>query len=573
MAIAEADRGHFPGGDQSRVAHTADELRGMSMKIRVSTRPSDDAHYIGSTECLDCHEEHASWQQTGHKLAWSSPGKPGPMQDFSKFPDYFNALDSWIETDDYRAGTRLEIGDYRPDASGSVKFQVRGFEDERLPIETVFADVYLWKRTSDDTYFITLENRLNADDPNSPAHLKIEMVYGGAVHRQRYMVSVPEELADRQGFYTVLQFNPDGRDQRLNPKRRLWRDYKFSYWWGNGSDETYGTDDDLIKAPDVNENTIQAMCAGCHVTGYERYFDDNTGQALVRGVDDPNGSFNIDDDPAMDEVSVGCESCHGPGSEHVENVGLGDTFPYASVNPALLAVERETAVCGRCHDRRQGPGGPTLGYTQPIDADGKLMQPGLSRDEMITRYSATRGPVPGKEIWLDDVHSRSPHQQYPDYMKSGMYRNDRMMVGCSDCHNMHGGTGFRRSLFADPDDSGSQLCQNCHEVDINAHAEQNLGHVMKGAAGTRCVDCHMPGTMVHGGDAGAYGRMVETPPYDNAVAEQHSAYLEGNINSHVFDVPRKGNVGVRGVVPGEAMPIPYTNSCGTCHDVSELPFQ
>ena len=67
-----------------------------------------------------------------------------------------------------------------------------------------------------------------------------------------------------------------------------------------------------------------------------------------------------------------------------------------------------------------------------------MMMPGLSRHEMITEYSATRGPIPGRQIWPDDVHSRNPHQQYADYMKSGLYRNDRLMVGCSDCHDMHG---------------------------------------------------------------------------------------------------------------------------------------
>lgn len=571
--VDENDDSHLPGGDLSRIAHTADELRGMSMKIRLSSRPSEEAHYVGSTECLDCHEEHESWNQTGHKLGWSVPGKPGPLQDFSKFPEWFKAMDSWTITDDYKQGTRLEIGDYRPKASGAVKFDVREFQDSRLPIDKVFADVYLWREGADGPFYITMENRLNPDDPNSPSHMQVEMVYGGAVHRQRYIVSVPGELAERQGFYTLLQFNPDGRDQRLNISRRVWRDYKFSYWWGSGADETYGTEDDVIKAPAVNENTIQAMCAACHVTGYERYVDETTGQALVRGVDDPNGSFNIDDDPAMDEVNVGCESCHGPGSEHVENVGLGDSFPYSTVNPAFLAVERETAMCGRCHDRRKGPGGPTLGYTQPIDADGKMMMPGLSRHEMITTYSVTRGPIPGRQIWQDDVHSRNPHQQYSDYMKSGMYRNDRMMVGCADCHNMHGGTGFRRSLIANPDDAQSDLCQSCHVVDINDHMAHNLGNVMKGAAGTRCVDCHMPGTMVYGGDAGAYGRMIKPPHYETASAEERYAYLEGHINSHVFDVPRKSNVGVRGVLPGKAMPIPFTNSCGSCHDVSELPYK
>ena len=476
-----------------------------------------------------------------------------------------------MTTEDFNEGTLLELGDYNPKARGTVKFKIREAGDERVPLKKIYANIYLWKTADDGDYFITMENQLNPND--RPAHLKIEMVYGGAVLRQRFMVSAPKSLASRQGIYTLMQFHPNGDDRRLTHNRRVWRDYKFSYWWAKGDDGEYGTADDLITAPDINENTIQAMCAACHVTGYERYVDEETGQALVRGVNDPNGAFNIDDDPEMDEVNVGCETCHGPGSTHVDTANLGDHLPSAMVNPNYLSVERETAVCGRCHDRRAGPGGPTMGYTQPINENSELMPPGLSRHTMITEYSVTRGPKPGRHIWVDDIHSSRPHQQYADYMKSGMYRNDRRMVGCSDCHNVHGGTGFRRSLISDPDDSESPLCQSCHAVDINAHMQHHLGSTMKGASGTRCVDCHMPGTAIHGGDSGVFARMISTPPFNDAAAEQMSAYLQGDINSHVFSVPRTTNVGVKGVAPGKAMPIPYTNSCGGCHDVSELPYK
>ena len=70
-----------------------------------------------------------------------------------------------------------------------------------------------------------------------------------------------------------------------------------------------------------------------------------------------------------------------------------------------------------------------------------------------------------------------------------------------------------------------------------------------------------------------YGRLIDTPPYRDAAEEADNAYWEGLINSHVFDVPFKTNVRVKGVEPGKAMPIPYTNSCGTCHVVDELPYK
>jgi cytochrome c553 len=355
----------------------------------------------------------------------------------------------------------------------------------------------------------------------------------------------------------------------------VWHDYKFWYWWAAGADNRYGTVDDVLTAPPVNTNTVQAMCASCHLNGWERYQDAATGQYLVRAVDDPAGDMNIDDDPAMDEINVGCENCHGPGSEHVAN----PEGSRAIVNPQYLSSERASVVCGRCHDRRQGYGGPTVGYTQAISVSGELARPGISRHELITVYTdpVKKGPTmagPGREnnIWPDDVHSAQPHQQYSDFLKSGMYRNDRLLVTCSDCHEMHGTTSNPRWLLHDPEDPNSPLCQRCHVVDLLPHMQEKAGATMKGEM-TRCVDCHMPGTANTGGIAGDYGRMIATPPYTNAQHEESNAYWESPINSHVFDVPRKTNIAVDGVPPGRAMPIPYTAACGACHVVDELPYR
>ncbi|MET0168533.1 MAG: cytochrome c3 family protein [Vicinamibacterales bacterium] len=567
------DTEHLPGGDQSRRSYSAEELRGRAMTIKLSSSPSAAARYTGSSTCLSCHKDKEHWNRTAHKLGWTVPQTPGRAQDFSRHPDYFAALESFPKVDDYTRGTRLEIGDYDA-ARGDDKFKLRAFGDARLPIEVVYADVYLWRNAANDKYFITMVNRLNASDPNSPAHLEIRLLYGGAVHDQRYIVSVPPGLGDRQGWYTVLRYNMTGRDNRLHRERRVWQDYKFYMWWSAGGDKQYGTLDDALTSPPINNNAVQTMCAGCHLTGWQRYQDKATGQLLVRAVNDPMGEINIDDDPEPDEINIGCESCHGPGSEHVADVARSRI-----VNPRYLAAERSSVICGRCHDRRQGYGGPLAGYTQAVTEAGDLARPGISRDELITKYTdpEKKGPTmrgPGREdnIWPDDVHSNKPHQQYADFLKSKMYRNTRILVACSDCHDMHGNPPYRRFLIGDPDNSASPLCQRCHAVEVLSHMDMKLNARMKGQQ-TRCIDCHMPGTANTGGIAGDFGRMIKTPPYTNAQDEEANAYWESPLKSHVFDVPLKTNVAVDGVPPGRAMPVPYTAACGTCHVVNELPFR
>ena len=568
------DTEHLPGGDQSRRSYTADQLRGQSVTIKLSSSPSPAAGYSGSSACLACHKDRQHWNRTAHKLGWTVPEAPARMQDFSQHPDYFDALAHFPEVDTYARGTRLEIGDY--DANrGDDKFKLRGFGDVRLPIDAVYADIYLWRNAATRKYFITMLNRLNPKDPNSPAHLEIKLLYGGAVHDQRYIVAVPPNLGGRQGWYTVLRYNMSGRDNRLHRERRVWQDYKFYLWWSAGGDSRYGTSDDVVTAPPVNNNAVQTMCAACHLTGWERYQDKATGQFLVRAVNDPAGEMNIDDDPQPDEINIGCESCHGPGSEHVANAGRSRFI----VNPKYLSAERSSALCGRCHDRRQGYGGAIDGYTQALSKGGDLARPGISRHELITAYTdpIKKGPTmrgPGREdnIWADDVHSNKPHQQYADFLKSKMYRNDRLLVACSDCHDMHGSTSYPRFLLHDPGNSASPLCQRCHAVDVLSHMETKLNARMRGQQ-TRCIDCHMPGTANTGGIAGDFGRMIKTPPYATAQEEEDNAYWQSPLKSHVFDVPLKTNVAVDGMAPGRAMPIPYTAACGTCHVVNELPFK
>jgi cytochrome c553 len=568
------DTEHLPGGDQSRESYDAGQLRGTSMQIELSSSPSSAAVAVGSSSCLACHQDQEHWQQTAHKLGWTVPGAPGPLQDFSKHTQYFDALESYPEVDDYTLGTRIEIGDYDT-GRGDDKFKLRLAGDELLPIDLPYADVFLWKNADNAKYYITIVNRLNEQDPNSPAHLEIKLLYGGAVHDQRYIVSVPPGLGDRLGWYTLLRYNMTGSDNRLNRSRRVWQDYKFYLWWDAGADAQYGSPDDVLTAPPVNTNTIQTMCAGCHLNGWERYQDEASGQYLVRAVNDPGGAMNIDDDPEPDEINIGCENCHGPGSEHVANEGQSRFI----VNPRLLSAERSSVVCGRCHDRRQGYGGPTVGYTQALNQAGELARPGISRHELITEFTdpIKKGPTmlgPGRadNIWPDDIHSDKPHQQYSDFLKSTMYRNDRLLVTCSDCHDMHGNTPNPRWLIHDAEDPASPLCQRCHTVDVLSHMETTLNSKMKGEL-TRCIDCHMPGTANKGGTAGNYGRMIRTPPYTSAADEDNSTYWESSGNSHVFDVPLKTNIAVDGVTPGRAMPIPYTASCGTCHVVNEIPFK
>ena len=57
------------------------------------------------------------------------------MQDFSRHTDYFKALESFPETDDYENGTHLELGDYDSDRN-TDKFKLRAVSYTHLTLPT-----------------------------------------------------------------------------------------------------------------------------------------------------------------------------------------------------------------------------------------------------------------------------------------------------------------------------------------------------------------------------------------------------------------------------------------------------
>jgi hypothetical protein len=60
-----------------------------------------------------------------------------------------------------------------------------------------------------------------------------------------------------------------------------------------------------------------------------------------------DGCHSVDYDIHTKQVAewnVGCERCHGPGSEHVEHPSRGNTL-----NPARMDYVRANDTCIQCH--------------------------------------------------------------------------------------------------------------------------------------------------------------------------------------------------------------------------------
>jgi predicted CXXCH cytochrome family protein len=225
------------------------------------------------------------------------------------------------------------------------------------------------------------------------------------------------------------------------------------------------------------------VCADCHVTAYRKRFDTERGQFESR----------------WEELGVGCESCHGPGSEHVrwaaaqeglappasradgdapapvdraamglaavldERIGIRWTIDPTTgngVRSAPRTTSRELDVCAPCHARRTAiteayaAGEPFLDHYRPVLLDaGLYYADGQQRDEVFS---------------------------WGSFLQSRMHAKG---VTCSDCHEPHSG-----ELRAE----GNALCAQCHAP--AKYATPKHHHHAVDSPGSACVACHMPTT-------------------------------------------------------------------------------
>jgi len=548
---------YLPGGSWCRESVAATGLRGNnSATVVMSSSPSATATYAGMSTCLTCHADKESEAGVAHRLGFTVPNTLSALQTTDEHPELFDGNAFFLAGNVFTDGTPVYISD--PDWNRGFDKFITTMTDPTPGGGTLYAILWLWQDNADGKYYITFENKINLADPMSPAKREVKLNYGGGVKKQRSMIAWP----GRNGLYPILQYQPDGDDSRFDRTRKQFRDYHFDFFWDNNGTEGLGTDD-VIKDPSVSKN-INLNCLGCHITGYTQQLDGVTGEVLCDGVEDPSGEYDIDGDGLINDLNIGCETCHGPGSEHVAAATSGRHI----VAPAYLTPSREVMLCERCHDRLVG-NGPFAHNDIPMDINGNFPAPGLSRQDFLASYVEITGAAT-KSYWPDDQHGKSHHLQTPGFIKSKHYRNGTTLLTCISCHDPHGGTGYERILLADPDAPSQPLCMPCHEkgiVDTATHTSKVIG-VAHGNAVAKCTDCHMTKTAKTG--SGTYGHLLGAPTGTNT--DPGITYFENDITSHIMDVPRKTNAGVAGVLPGSAMPIPYTKACGTCHDPANLQF-
>lgn len=272
-----------------------------------------------------------------------------------------------------------------------------------------------------------------------PADFRVAYAFGVAP-LQQYLIDVP-----------------GGRLQALgvawDVDKRTW----FHLYPGQGVDFK---DPLHWSRPQQNANF---MCMECHTTGFKRNYDPVTDSFASQ----------------WHSLGVGCQACHGPASRHLDWAAkkLEAANAGFSIDLGRASKIAELETCARCHARRAPLGD---GYHN----DKRLMDDYLPT--LLTR-----------ELYELDGKIKDEVFEYGAFTQSKMFAKG---VRCSNCHNPHS-TALKAP--------GNGVCLQCHNssgkttiagidgqglLAKDYESPRHHRHV-QGQAGSRCVDCHMPGKL------------------------------------------------------------------------------
>jgi predicted CXXCH cytochrome family protein len=250
------------------------------------------------------------------------------------------------------------------------------------------------------------------------------------------------------------------------------------------------------------------------VSHYPAQQGDNTGRPtgpLCDGCHSVN--YNVQTRQAI-EWNVGCERCHGPGSDHVARPAATNI-----VNPARLPTIAAVDTCIQCHSEGH-PHTPIGGrpFEWPV---------GFRMGLRLADFWKLDEHTPGTQdtLHFPDGSARENRMQGNDFVQSLMYARG---VTCASCHDPHG-TPNNADLIK----PARTLCLTCHGPKSpngphSATVEQHTHHAV-GSAGSDCVSCHMPKIAVMLGDV--------------------------MVRSHTFKF----------IVPAVAERLKMPDACTTCH--------
>lgn len=224
---------------------------------------------------------------------------------------------------------------------------------------------------------------------------------------------------------------------------------------------------EIVRPDENDQKPVQQWnknCVGCHVSQQENNYQPATRTYSTGWAD----------------FGTSCERCHGPGSAHVQAYAGGARSAAVGersiVRPTRLDPKTSSMICAQCHSLRDVV---APGYTAGADYYD-YFQP-------VLEYGPRNDQDP--TYWADGRPRRFSNDAI------GLWQSECFLRGgatCTSCHHDPHVPDIDRNAQLVP--RNNALCTKCHQdlgTQLTAHTRHRAD-----SAGSSCVECHMPKTVV-----------------------------------------------------------------------------
>jgi DmsE family decaheme c-type cytochrome len=265
------------------------------------------------------------------------------------------------------------------------------------------------------------------------------------------------------------------------------------------------------QAPVVAASTVGSkVCLGCHTSQADIFSHTMMGRLQTQG-------------------KMSCESCHGPGSEHVRlggGRGVGGIISFRTEDDTRTP-EENNAICLGCHKRGERTNwDASVHETRGLACTSchTVMKSVSRKSQLKTAFEpdtcfqchkdkraqtsfSSHMPIGGGKMVCSDCHN--PHGSFTEGLlrtdsindtcykchaeKRGPFLVEHMPVreNCLNCHNPHGSVNPDMLKMSPP-----RLCFECHGFGHGQTSGVNSVFTM----GRACLNCH---TAIHGSNSPA----------------------------------------------------------------------